>query len=94
MNLIYIFFIFLFICVKNKNNNETEFNLETFIDYLLGVLKKNTSVIEVFEEQWNKFSYPSKNIFYQNIPLIKERCFNSTVQPTTCKLLFDILGIL
>ena len=86
-------FTFLVVCKKNKNN-EIDFNLETFIDSLLGVLNQNTSVIEDFEKLWNKFSYPSKNIFYQNIPIIKERCFNKTEQPTTCKLLFDILGIL
>ena len=93
MNLIYIFFIFLFICVKNKNNNETEFNLHDFVKSLVDLICNNITEIENFGEIWKEIPYPSRNIFYQNIDLIKKECFNRN-KPDNCKLLFDILGIL
>ena len=93
MNLIYIFFIFLFICVKNKYNNETEFDLNKFVDELVDLICKNITAIEKFGEIWKEIPYRSKNIFYQNIDLIKNKCFGKHM-PNNCKLLFDILGIL
>jgi hypothetical protein len=92
MNLICIFFIFLILCIKIKNN-ETEFDLEDFIEDLINSLKGDKIVIENFEKLWNTIPYKSKNIFYQHIPLIKKKCLEKKL-PYTCKILFDILGIL
>ena len=92
MNLIYVFFIFLIICVKNKNN-ENEFILEEFIEKIFNTEGENEIYIKRFEYFWNTIPYDSKNIFYQNIPYIKDKCIKKK-SPNTCKILFDILGIL